>query len=502
MNPPLLPPVTSITEAKEAYAEPREEFLGEEEVSPSKFSEITCSPTPSPAGEGKAEGSRAEGDEKHMKDLKESALSGELLDKVGTMDLVFDPEVNQAGNSSSAEEPKVTGESDPVSDSAHPAGSKNMAFALNMNGTANDVAYTGDRSSAADAIQSPTKFHDTVETHGKTNADASAASGERRGRKRKLKEIKVNDSNLASSDSEVNFGRDAELPEASVVSTKTKLSDVTKGRTRVTKKLVQPKGSRQKSALRDRTPNNNIPQPSSRRSRRRSGGSSPAGYVGPAPVVIFSGSTSIQDDRATMAAFERLGGKVGMTINDATVLCIPEGPVKKTGKLVMAVAKGIDIVTEKWIADSRRLGRFPSLGQYLPHDGVQQRAWRCNLRDAIHRGKKGLTHLLSGTTVYLTKELRRSLGNLEQEISQIAWILGAEAVERRLPALKDKDTLSQTGVLVIGVRNDPQGGLVGRLGQVLFNKDILTMAALRGRLERDSEEFVIEVPIKEEDEEL
>jgi hypothetical protein len=203
-----------------------------------------------------------------------------------------------------------------------------------------------------------------------------------------------------------------------------------------------------------------------------------------------------------MAAFERLGGKVGMTINDATVLCIPSGPVKKTGKLVMAVAKGIDIVTEKWMADSRRLGRFPSLGQYLPHDGVQQRAWRCNLRDAIHRGKKGLTHLLSGTTVYLTKELRRSLGNLEQEISQIAWILGAEAVERRLPALKDKDTLSQTGVLVIGVRNDPQGGLVGRLGQVLFNKDILTMAALRGRLERDSEEFVIEVPIKEEDEEL
>jgi hypothetical protein len=501
MNPPLLPPVTSITEAKEAYAEPRE-------FSPSKFSEITCSPTPSPASEGKDEGSRAEGEEKHMKDLKESALSRALLDKVGTMDLVFDPEVNQAGNSNSAEEPMVTGESDPVSDTAHPAspqsrsGSKDMAFALNIVGTANNAAYPGDPSSAADAIQSQTKFHDRVETHGMTDADASAASGERRGRKRKLKEIKVNDSNFASSDSETNFGRDAELAEASVVSTKTKPSDVTKGRTKVTKKLAKQKGSRQKTALQDRTPNNNITQPSSRRSRRRSGGSSPAGYVGPAPVVIFSGSTSIQDDRATMAAFERLGGKVGMTVNDATVLCIPEGPVKKTGKLVMAVAKGIDIVTEKWIADSRRLGRFPSLGQYLPHDGVQQRAWRCNLRDAIYRGKKGLTHLLSGTTVYLTKELRRSLGNLEQEISQIAWILGAEAVERRLPALKDKDTLSQTGVLVIGVRNDPQGGLVGRLGQVLFNKDVLTMAALRGRLERDSEEFVIEVPIKEEDEEL
>ncbi|EXJ57797.1 uncharacterized protein A1O5_12355 [Cladophialophora psammophila CBS 110553] len=200
-----------------------------------------------------------------------------------------------------------------------------------------------------------------------------------------------------------------------------------------------------------------------------------------------------------MATFERLGGKVSTSINKAAILCIPEGTPKKTGKLIMAVAMGMDIVTEKWFVDAHRLGRFPPLEEYLPLDRSREGQWGLNPKEAVRRGKNGLTHLLSWMTVFLTKQLRTDLGNLERKISQIATILGADAVKHRLPALKDKGKFSEAGVLIIGVPGDPQGAHIGRLGLKLFHKDILTMAALRGRVERESADFKIEVPIKDED---
>ncbi|OQU99816.1 BRCA1 C Terminu BRCT domain-containing protein [Cladophialophora immunda] len=229
---------------------------------------------------------------------------------------------------------------------------------------------------------------------------------------------------------------------------------------------------------------------------------SPRGYSGGAPVVVFSGNTTIQEKGTAIETFERLGGKVSTEINKATILCIAEGPLKKTGKLIMAVAMGMDIVTEKWIADTHRLGRFPALEEYLPLDRSRERQWAFNLKDALNRGKTGLTDLLSGTTVFLTKQLRTDLGNLEREISQIATILGADAVKHRLPAIKDKAKFSEAKTLIIGIPGDPQGAHVGRLGHTLFNKDILIMAALRGRVERGSADFRIEVPIKDEVEDV
>jgi hypothetical protein len=172
--------------------------------------------------------------------------------------------------------------------------------------------------------------------------------------------------------------------------------------------------------------------------------------------------------------------------------------LKKTSKLVMAVAQGIDIVTEKWITQAQRLGDFPPLKNYLPLDVTTELSWKFNLRDATERGKQGLTHLLSGTTVYFTRQLRKDLGGLERDLAQIATMLGANGVKKRLPAAKDKEHLSENNTLIIGVANDPEGAKVGRLEQKLYNKDMLTMAALRGVVERNSNDFLLDVPIKME----
>ncbi|KAI1613237.1 hypothetical protein EDD36DRAFT_259199 [Exophiala viscosa] len=237
-----------------------------------------------------------------------------------------------------------------------------------------------------------------------------------------------------------------------------------------------------------------------KRMRRVSSGSSLATQDAFKPVVVFSGNTVVDQDKTAMEAFKHLGGRVTKSINEANILCVPDGSLKKTSKLIMAVARGIDIVTESWVVETQRSGSFPAVEDFLPQDPSREQLWNFDLKQALQRGKAGLTHLLSGTTVIFSKQVRTDLGNLEREMSQIATMLGADAVRNRLPALKDKGKYSENDLLIIGTPNDPQGALIGRLGKKLFNKDILTMAVLRGEIERDSSEFLVDIPIKDEEE--
>ncbi|EXJ77248.1 hypothetical protein A1O3_10406 [Capronia epimyces CBS 606.96] len=220
--------------------------------------------------------------------------------------------------------------------------------------------------------------------------------------------------------------------------------------------------------------------------------------VGRVPVVVFS-NTNIQENKTIMRSFASLGGRVTTSINKATILVVGDGPLKKTGKLIMAVSIGLDVATEQWIVETVNKGQTQNIRQFLPKDPSREQQWGFNLGQAIDRGKRGLTHLLAGTTVFFTKQLKRELGSLDREISQIATILGAEAVKHRLPALKNKGQYKEKELLIIGAPQDPQGAHAGRLGQKLFSKDILTMGALRGEIDRESSESILEVPVKDEE---
>ncbi|KAL2408304.1 hypothetical protein ABEF93_001082 [Exophiala dermatitidis] len=248
----------------------------------------------------------------------------------------------------------------------------------------------------------------------------------------------------------------------------------------------------EKATRRRRSPAEGASTPSRRRSSSRRNATQK-------PVAIFS-NTNIQEDKRIMTSFASLGARVTSSISDATVLVVGARPLKKTGKLIMAVALGLDVVTEQWITESVDKGQLVNVRKFLPNDPTREQQWSFNLKQALARGKQGLTCLLAGTTVCFTKQLKTDLGSLDRALSQIATILGAEAVKHRLPALKDKDKHDENELLIIGVPDDPQGAHVGRLGHKLYNKDILTMGALRGQIEREFSEFILEVPVKAEDE--
>jgi len=63
----------------------------------------------------------------------------------------------------------------------------------------------------------------------------------------------------------------------------------------------------------------------------------------------------------------------------------------------------------------------------------------------------------------------------------------------RLPA-----NMGMNHAVVLGDEDDFDAVNVGKLGYPLYRKDLLTMAVLRGKLELDSAEFELEIPVKEE----
>jgi hypothetical protein len=82
-------------------------------------------------------------------------------------------------------------------------------------------------------------------------------------------------------------------------------------------------------------------------------------YKGPTLKVLFSGSTTVDGRKNVMASFRSFGGSVTKSIN-ADVLCVSSGALKKTTKLVMAIALGKYVVDERWLDESHRKHAFRS----------------------------------------------------------------------------------------------------------------------------------------------
>jgi hypothetical protein len=212
-----------------------------------------------------------------------------------------------------------------------------------------------------------------------------------------------------------------------------------------------------------------------------------------APVVYFASNTTIDARKNTMNTFFGLGGKKARFIGEANVLCVGD-ELKKTGTLLLAIAQGVDIVTENWIVETHRNKAFPQTSKFVPKDSGSERHWGFKLQDAMGRGKEGLAHLLTGVTIYTTAQFKKDLGTVRaRDVSNIATALGAEVIKPQLPKVLSAPALA------IGVCNDPEAARVGRLGLKLYDKELLTMAVLRGAIDLESDEFVIETPVKNED---
>ena len=220
-------------------------------------------------------------------------------------------------------------------------------------------------------------------------------------------------------------------------------------------------------------------------------------FPGPRPKIIFSSSTTVDGKNKIMESFRSFGGSVVKSIDKADILCVSSGALKKTTKFISAVASGKNVVDERWLVESHRKGVLLDQDAFVPKDTEHEREWGFDLKVAIERGKAGLIDLLDNVPIYFTRQLELDLGRNFKDFCKIAEMLGAVSMGVTLPTTP---SMGETTV-VIGVDNDPQAPEVRMLGLRLRQRDLLVLGVLRGVVDLESDEFVIEALIKSEGDE-
>lgn len=218
------------------------------------------------------------------------------------------------------------------------------------------------------------------------------------------------------------------------------------------------------------------------------------------PMVYMASNTTIDTKLHVMQSFKQLGGRFTKNIVEADILCLPDSPLKRTGSLLLSICLGKDVVTEAWIVEAHRRLKFPSITKYRPNDRQTELEWGFRLDMALERGRRGLTHILEGRKVYMTKSLKESLNNkLSKDLSEVAIALGAEQFKRHIPSKREANECEDLSTMVVlGNESDPQASNVVGMGLNLYSRDALTMAVLRGQL--DLGDFVLATAVKEEPE--
>lgn len=180
-------------------------------------------------------------------------------------------------------------------------------------------------------------------------------------------------------------------------------------------------------------------------------------------------------------------------------LVVGPGELKRTPKLIVAVALGKWVVEDQWLIDSKEIGYLLDPDAYIPHDPVREKAWSFSLRAAIGRGRNGENNILKDHAIYITPALLTQLKASKQEEGLVEMLktTGAGSITKKAPKGKREDDENGDKTLVLGTEkgdNDVAG--LEKLGWNVYGTGIITVSVLRGRLEVGEEEFRI-VPEKE-----
>ena len=98
----------------------------------------------------------------------------------------------------------------------------------------------------------------------------------------------------------------------------------------------------------------------------------------------------------------------------------------------------------------------------------------------------------------MTQAFEKSLGSQAQAFEKIATLAGAESMD----VVTEQEDMGSPDVstLVLGIADDAQAATLSTAGWRIYEKDILTLSALRGKVDLDSDEFLL--PYRESSEPL
>ena len=204
--------------------------------------------------------------------------------------------------------------------------------------------------------------------------------------------------------------------------------------------------------------------------------------------VMFASSTSSDKSPQFMKFLTKQGVKTVKSVADCTILCVGKNvELKKTSNLILAVASGKEVVTDDWISRSATNGELLDTDDFLAKDPKREAEWGTTLSDAIERGRQGIKPLL-GYTIFFTPSARKELGKGFSDIKEIAVFAGAECIKATVPR---KGPEESPMTVVIAANNDDELPNLEERSWRAYSKEIITLSVLRGRLNLDSDEFLV-----------
>lgn len=203
--------------------------------------------------------------------------------------------------------------------------------------------------------------------------------------------------------------------------------------------------------------------------------------------ILFSSATTVGDSRIYRKFLTQQGVKIVQDIKDATCFCVGKEELKRTTKLILAVLKGIHVIRDSWVTESARLKKLQDIELYTVKDPQREQEWGMKLDEAIERGRQGV-RIFQGWTIMFTPSAKKDLGKTcFSDLKEIAIYAGAKSVTTTT-LKKSPGPLPST--LFIGTLED--FNLPKLENRRYHTKDIISLSILRGILDEESDEFLIQ----------
>ncbi|KAH7386048.1 hypothetical protein BKA66DRAFT_511358 [Pyrenochaeta sp. MPI-SDFR-AT-0127] len=218
----------------------------------------------------------------------------------------------------------------------------------------------------------------------------------------------------------------------------------------------------------------------SQRSSQHSTSTAAEPYTGSIPRVALSNSSIVKSSQA-VKFLKKQGGALVESLNDHfNILCVRDGDLHKTSKVLQSIALGIPIVTDKWLFDSAKAGHFLVPSAYRPSAPMQEKEWKTKLDDILDQPQTPF----EGYTIHFTQSLKASYKPFT-EIEQVCKAAGAKKVT--------SGRMDKSGNIIVLARqtDDDEAEKLMQDGVTCYNRDLLTHSIFRGVADLDSKEFKI-----------
>lgn len=207
-------------------------------------------------------------------------------------------------------------------------------------------------------------------------------------------------------------------------------------------------------------------------------------YDGEAPNVIFSGS-KVLDIPANKKFLTDQGAEVTDEVQSkgTTILCVPSGDLKTTTKVLMALVLNLDIVSDKWIMESRKAKHLLDPKDFLIKQITRPKG--------IARSK-----LFAGRNVAFTQAVVTFYKESGfHDVSAILRAAGASEVAKK--AIRDlKDDSND---IIVGMeKDDPNATALLQKGLRVYKKDLIAKSIMEATLLLDDKDLQLSLPEKAE----